>query len=58
MFKTGAIKQAGGLAIANFSKIFFALHELSYITERLLSSGSRKDAEALIEKYGQLDDIF
>lgn len=52
MMENGALKQFGGLAIPNFTKIFISLHELSSILERLLSSGTRKDAEVLIKKYG------
>lgn len=52
MLESGAIKQKGGMAITNFAKIFLSLHELSYIMERLLSSGTKKDAEDFIKKYG------
>lgn len=58
MLESGAIKQKGGIAITNFAKIFLSLHELSYMLERLLSSGTKEDAEVLIEKYGQVDNIF
>ncbi|MBU1031414.1 hypothetical protein KKE03_00600 [Patescibacteria group bacterium] len=51
MLESGALKQKEGMAIPNFMKIFVSLHELSYITERLLSSGTRKDAEVFIHKY-------
>lgn len=57
MLESGAIKQQGKLAIPNFTKIFFSLNELSYIMERLLSSGTKLDAEAFIKKYGQLNRI-
>ncbi len=57
MLESGAIKQQDKLAIPNFTKIFFSLNELSYIMERLLSSGTKLDAEAFIKKYGQLTRI-
>ncbi len=50
MLKNEAIKQKGKLAIPNFTKIFLSLHELSYIMERLLASGTKKDAESFINK--------
>lgn len=53
MLESGALKRAEGLAIPNFMKIFVALHDLSYMLERLLSSGTRKNAEAFIKKYGK-----
>lgn len=51
MLESGAIKQQGGMAITNFTKIFLSLHELSYIMERLLSSATKKEAEEFIKKY-------
>lgn len=51
MLENGAIKQKGGMAITNFTKIFLSLHELSYIMERLLSSGTKADVENFIKKY-------
>lgn len=50
MLESGAIKQKAGMTITNFTKIFLSLHELSYKMERLLSSGTRKDAEDFIKK--------
>lgn len=51
MLESGALKQLKGMAFPNFTKIFVSLHELSSILERLLSSGTRKDAEDFIKKY-------
>lgn len=51
MITNGALKQMKKMAIPNFMKIFVSLQELSYILERLLASGTRKDAEAFINKY-------
>lgn len=51
MLENGAIRQHREMTIPNFTKIFLSLHELSYIMERLLSSGTRKDAESFIQKY-------
>lgn len=55
MLKSGAIKQKGGMTMPNFMKIFVSLHELSYMLEHLLSSGTRKDAETLVRKYARLN---
>ncbi len=55
MIESGALKQKDGMALPNFMKIFVSLNELSYILERLLSLGTREDAEAFIKKYGQVN---
>jgi len=57
MLKNGALKQAKGLAIPNFMKIFVSLHDLSYTLEHLLASGTRKEAEDFIKKYGRTTNI-
>lgn len=57
MLESGALKQKEGMAMPNFMKIFVSLQELSYIMERLLSSGTRKDAEAFIREYGDINKI-
>lgn len=54
MLESGALKQKGGITIANFMKIFVSVHELSYIVEHLLASGTRQEAETFINKYGQI----
>lgn len=51
MLENGAIRRKEGMAITNFTRIFLSLHELSYIMERLLSSGTKKEAESFIKKY-------
>ncbi len=51
LIKSGAIRQLRGLAIPNFTKIFVSIQDLSYALEFLLSSGTRKNAEAFIKKY-------
>lgn len=56
MLDSGALKQAGGMAIPNFMKMFVSLHDLSSTLEKLLSSGTRKDAELLIKRYGKISD--
>ncbi len=58
MLKSDAIKQKGGMAIANFTKIFLSLHELSYIMEHMLSSGTKKEAEVFVKKYGSISKIL
>lgn len=57
MLESGALKQFKGMVISNFMKIFISLHDLSYILERLLSSGTRKDAENFIKKYGGFNNL-
>ena len=57
MLESGALRRLKGLAIPNFMKIFVSLHELSFILERLLSSGTRKDAASFIKKYGRVTSI-
>lgn len=54
MMESGALKQKDGSVIPNFMKIFVSLQELSHILERLLSQGTRKDAEIFIRKYGAI----
>jgi len=57
MFKNGALKNFKGLAIANFMKIFVSLHELFDTLEYLLSSGTRKETEVFIKKYGKFNNL-
>lgn len=57
MLKSGALVQSKGLTIPNFMKIFISVQELFYALEFLLSSGTRKNAEAFIKKY-DLDLLF
>lgn len=57
LLESGALKKTMGLAIPNFAKIFVSLQNLSIILEKLLSSGSRNDAEALIKKYGKFSNF-
>ncbi len=54
MLESGALKQKGGMTMPNFMRIFVSLQELSYILERLLSSGIKKNVEVFIKKYGHL----
>ncbi len=58
MLDSGALKQAGGMAIPNFMKMFVSLHDLSNILEKLLSSGTRKDAELIINRYGKITNFL
>ncbi|OGE64512.1 hypothetical protein A3I48_03570 [Candidatus Daviesbacteria bacterium RIFCSPLOWO2_02_FULL_36_7] len=53
MRESGALKQSRGLIVPNFMKIFVSSHELSNTLERLLSSGTRQDAQDFIKKYGE-----
>lgn len=54
MLENGALKQYKGLAIPNFMKIFVSLHDLLYILENLIATGTRKEAEDFIKKYSSL----
>lgn len=51
MLESDALKQFKGLIIPNFTKVFFSINELSYLLEKLLAFGIRKDAEVFIKKY-------
>lgn len=53
LLKNGAMMQHNGLAIPNFMKIFVSIEELFFELEQILSSGTRKDAEAFIRLYRQ-----
>lgn len=50
MLKAGAIKSFRGLTITNFMKIFVSMHDLLDSLEYLLSSGTKREAEAFIKK--------
>ncbi len=54
MLESGALKRNGDILVVNFMKIFVSLHDLSNLLERLLSSGTRKDAESFVKKYTSL----
>jgi len=56
MMESGALKELKGMEVPNFMKIFVSLHELLYILEHLLSSGTRKDAEVFIKKYAKSNE--
>lgn len=57
MLESGALKQAGGLAIPNFMKMFVSLHDLSSVLEHLLSQGTYREAQAFVRKYGRLTNF-
>src|SRR3989338_3300593 len=57
MLESGALKQAGGMAIPNFTKIFLSLHDLSNILERLLSAVTYKQTADFVKKYGKLTNF-
>jgi len=54
MLESRALKELKGMEVPNFMKIFVSLHDLSNILEGLLSSGTRKDAEVFVKKYGKI----
>lgn len=58
LWESGALKNAGGMAIPNFMKIFVALQDLFHILELLLSTGTREKAEVFIKQYGRTRDFL
>lgn len=54
MLNSEAVKQSGGMAIPNFMKMFLSIHELSYKMEQLLSTGTKKEVEVFIQKFGSI----
>ena len=57
LFESGAVLESQGVSWPNFTKMFFALSELGSILERLLSSGTRADAEAFIKQYSDMKSL-
>ncbi len=57
MLETGALKEVRGLSWPNFVKMFVSLDQLSHLLEKLLSQGTRSDAEVFIKKYGNIKTL-
>lgn len=57
LLESGAVQVATGVSWPNFTKMFYAISELAAILERLLSMGTRKDAEGFIKRYGKLEKV-
>lgn len=57
LLEKGAILEKGGISWPNFTKMFFALSGLADLLDKILSSGTRKDVEELIKKYGQIKNL-
>lgn len=57
LLESGAVKEAGGISWPNFMKMFVSLDELASILERLLSQGTREDAEIFIQRYGDIEKL-
>lgn len=57
LLESGAVKEVGGVSWPNFMKMFVSLDELASILERLLSQGTRKDAEIFIKRYGDVEKL-
>lgn len=57
LFEYGAIQEKGGVSWLNFTKMFFSLSELAAILDRILSDGTREDAEVFIKKYGNVNKL-
>lgn len=53
LVESGAFGQRNGIITPNFMKTFVAMHELLNILEKLLSLGTRKEAEVFIKKFGK-----
>ena len=53
MLENKSVQTVDGMAIPNFMKVFVSIQELSYLLEKLLSSGTRKDAELFIKRFSQ-----
>jgi len=51
LLESGALKASRGIATPNYMKVFIVLPDLFHTLEKLLSSGTRKEAAALIKKY-------
>ncbi len=57
LFENGALKELNGVYWPNFTKMFFSISELATVLERMLSQGTRKDAEEFIKKYGNIEKL-
>ncbi len=57
LIDSGAVKVANGISWPNFMKMFVSLDELASILERILSQGTREDAQKFIERYGDLENV-
>ena len=53
MIDSGALRFAEGFSIPNFMKMFVSVEEMSEILEKILATGTRKDAETFIKKYSK-----
>lgn len=57
LLDSGAIRESRGVSWPNFTKMFVAIDELGEKLERILSRGTRRDAEELINKYGDFEKL-
>lgn len=57
LLESGAVVESDGVSWPNFTKMFFALSELASVLERILSMGTRADAEKFIKKYSDLKKL-
>lgn len=57
LLESGAVKRGDGVSWPNFMKMFVSLDELVSILARILARGKRSDAEALIKKYGDFENL-
>lgn len=57
LLENGAILEKGGISWPNFAKMFFSLSELAIILDKILATGTKKDAEVLIKRYGDLKKL-
>lgn len=57
LLESGAVREIEGISFPNFMKMFVSLDQLASMLERLLSSGTRKDAESFIKRYSNLKPL-
>ncbi len=57
LLEHGAVKEAGGISWPNFTKMFVSLDELASILERILSQGTKVDAQEFIKKYADIEKL-
>lgn len=57
LIESGALMISDGISWPNFMKIFISVDQLSVVLEKILSKGTRADAEVFIKKYGDFSQI-
>lgn len=57
LLESGAVKEKGGISWPNFTRMFVSIDEMASILERILSQGSRGDAESFIKRYSDVESL-